>query len=199
MNIKDVLRYGLTGARERELATQGGESPTQDRQGIESWRGPVGAISRVGGNIGRRVLGFFDGLGDDRPPLLSRANRNPSYGIPDSLNQQDQNYGPQSDLGQPWGQLTSYVRGPGLSDAEIQQQREQFDRFRNDPNSVYYQGPRAGDPMPGQIQGPNAHNFRNPTRELYDASQARTGSGEGFNDAVAYYRSQQRPNRNIVQ
>lgn len=86
-----------------------------------------------------------------------------------------------------------------MTPEEIQQQRDQFDRYRNDPNSIYYQGPRAGDPMPGEIVGPNAHAFRNPTRELYDASQIRTGSGDSFRDAVAHYRSLQKPNRNITQ
>jgi hypothetical protein len=103
MNIKDVLRYGLTGARERERAAQGETA---------SSRNPIRAISNFGSNVGHRVVDWFHGLGDgkdDRPPLLSRADRNPIRGVPDSLNPRDQTQGPPSELGQPWHGVPNYI------------------------------------------------------------------------------------------
>lgn len=88
--------------------------------------------------------------------------------------------------------------GRELTDAEIQQQRDQFDRYRNDPNSIYYQGPRFDQMGPRDtIVGPNASQHRSPTRELFNATDIRTGSGQAFNDAVRYYGSLQKPNRNF--
>lgn len=127
--------------------------------------------------------------GRQLPPVLGR----PSYGIPTSLRPSVEETGPPSSMQNLWQPLPNYSGGrTEMTDAERQQQREQFDRYKDDPNSIYYQGGSARDPMPS---GP-ASRHRSPVRETYERSQAMTRSGEGFNAAREHYRNLMQINRN---
>lgn len=100
---------------------------------------------------------------------------------------------------QPWS-MPDYLADPGqrsLTPAELRQQQGQFDRFQNDPNSIYYQGGSARDPMPEQYAGPVSRGHRSPTRDLFNAYDVRTGSGDGFNASRDHYRSLMAPRRDI--
>lgn len=160
-------------------------------------------VSAIGDRIGRNVAGRVNDWNTNRLENRHRQEliAQEAAGRPVMAERMP---GPVS-IPNPNGRSIEGNGSVDMTDAERQQQIAQFDRYKDDPNSIYFQGNRnavrrSNSPMTDQVLGnPMASRHRSPTAELYRSHDVSTTSGSAFNDAVNYYKNKMQMRKDFEQ